>query len=65
MGDEKQGRKKRVRQKQTYQYHKNAVSISVYDPMAQTIPANVREELANSVWKIAQEHKLLINIADE
>jgi len=49
----------------TYRYKKSAISISVYDPTGATIPAEIREALSNSVWAIAQEHKLLINIADE
>jgi hypothetical protein len=58
-------RGKRSRPKQTYQHHKNAVSISVYDPTGTTIPIEVRQALENSVWELAQVNKLLINIAYE
>lgn len=57
--------KKRPRTRQTYQHHKNSVSISVYDPTGATIPGDVRKELEDSVWELAQQNKLLINIAYE
>lgn len=55
--------KRRTRTKPTYQHRTNAVCVSVYHPMGETIPANVRKEIEDSVWKVAQENKLLINIA--
>lgn len=58
-------KRKRPRARQVYQHHKNAVSISVYDPMGETIPADVRKELEDSVWAVAQTNKLLISIAYE
>lgn len=57
--------RKRQRAHQTYQYHKNAISVSVYDPTGATIPVEIREQLAQSVFDVAVAHKLLINIADE
>lgn len=55
--------KKRPRPKQTYKHHKNAVSVTVYHPMGETIPTEVRDAIAESVWAVANEHRLLINIA--
>jgi hypothetical protein len=49
--------------KQTYKYHVNAVCVSVYSPTGETIPAEVRKEIEDSVWSVANEHRLLINIA--
>lgn len=57
--------KKRPRRRQTYTHHKNAVSISVYDPTGQTIPVEVRKQLEQSVLDAALANKLLINIAYE
>lgn len=51
------------RRKPTYQHRTNAVCVSVYHPRGETIPAEVRKAIEDSVWKIAQENKLLINIA--
>jgi hypothetical protein len=65
MPDPKQQKVKRQRRRQTYQYHKSAVSISVYDPMGATIPVEVRKELEESVLAAALANKLLINIAYE
>lgn len=53
--------KKKV--KPTYKHRVNAVSVTVYHPTGETIPASVRKEIEESVWKVAQENKLLINIA--
>lgn len=57
--------KRRPRRKQVYQHHKNAVSISVYDPTGATIPAEARAELEQSVLDAALKNKLLISIAYE
>lgn len=56
---------RRPRKKQTYQYHKSAVSISVYDPTGTTIPVDIRKQLEDSVLETALAHKLLISIAYE
>jgi hypothetical protein len=56
---------KRQRRRQTYTHHKNAVSISVYDPAGATIPVEIRKELEESVLNAALTNKLLINIAYE
>ena len=61
--DAKPRSSKRNRTKQTYKHHTNAVSVTVYHPMGETIPAEVRRAIENSVWAVANEHKLLINIA--
>lgn len=55
--------RRRARVKPTYQHRTNAVCVSVYHPQGETIPAAVRKEIEDSVWKVAAEHKLLINIA--
>lgn len=55
--------RKRNRTKQTYKHHSNAVCVTVYHPMGDTIPAPVRRAIEESVWAVANEHKLLINIA--
>lgn len=57
--------RRRPRAKQTYQHHKNAVSITVYDPTGATIPPAVRGELEQSIFDVALANKLLINIAYE
>lgn len=57
--------KKRPRTKQTYTHHKNAVSVTVYSPTGETIPAEARAEVENSVWAVANQYHLLINIAYE
>jgi hypothetical protein len=57
--------KKRVRKAQTYSHKKNAVSVTVYSPTGDTIPAEARDEIENSVWEVASKHRLLINIAYE
>lgn len=54
-------KKKKV--KPTYRHRTNAVHVTVYHPAGETIPAEVRKEIEESVWKVAQENKLLINIA--
>jgi hypothetical protein len=64
-GETPKPRRRRPRTKQTYRYHKNAVSITVYDPAGQTIPAPVRKMIEESVWSVANAHGLLINIAHE
>lgn len=62
--NESKGRR-RPRAKQTYQHHKNAVSVTVYDPTGDTIPAPIRAELEQAVFDVALANKLLINIAYE
>lgn len=57
--------KKRPRTKQTYTHHKNAVSVTVYSPTGETIPAEARTEIEDSVWDAAAKWGLLINIAYE
>lgn len=57
--------KRRPRKKMTYQHHKSAVSISVYDPTGETIPPDVRALLEQSVLDVALANKLLISIAYE
>ena len=57
--------KRRPRTKQTYQHHKNAVSVTVYSPTGDTIPVEVRSRIEDSVWAVAQDNQLLINIAYE
>lgn len=49
--------------KQDYRHHNNAICISVYHPMGEDISAEVREELENVVWAVANRERLLINIA--
>ena len=63
MSEGKPQRRRRPRSRQTYQYHKNAVSVTVFHPMGETIPASVRKEIDESVWEVANKHRLLINIA--
>lgn len=60
----KQGRR-RPRTKQTYQHHKNAVCVTVYDPNGETIPAEVRDLIERSVFDVALANKLFISIAYE
>lgn len=55
--------RKRTRPKQTYRHHTNAVCVTVYHPMGETIPAAVRKEIEESVMNVALANKLLINIA--
>lgn len=55
--------KRRRRSAPTYQHKKNAVCVTVFNPTGDTIPADVRKEIEESVWKVAAENKLLINIA--
>lgn len=55
--------RKRKRNRQTYQYKANAVSVTVYHPMGDTIPAAIRREIEDSVFAVASENGLLINIA--
>ena len=55
--------KKRPRKQQTYSHKRNAVCVTVYSPTGDTIPAEVRKEIEDSVWQVAQSNKLLINIA--
>lgn len=57
--------KRRPRRKQTYQHHKSAVCISVYDPTGDELSLPVRELLENSVLDVALANKLLISIAYE
>lgn len=55
--------KRRKRTTPTYQHKKNAVCISVFDPRGETIPAEVRKTLEDSVCQVAKEHQLVINVA--
>lgn len=55
--------RKRNRPKQTYKHHTNAVCVTVYHPMGETIPAAVRKEIEESVMNVALSNQLLINIA--
>lgn len=55
--------KKRKRITPTYQHRKNAVCVTVYSLTGQTIPADVRKEIEESVWATAQKNGLVINIA--
>lgn len=55
--------KKRRARKPGYKHRTNAVHITVHSPTGETVPAAVRKEIEDSVWKVALEHKLLINIA--
>ena len=55
--------RKRNRTKPSYIHRTNAVCVTVFNPLGETIPAAVRKEIEESVWKVAQENKLLINIA--
>ena len=55
--------KRRRRTTPTYQHKKNAVCVTVFNPTGETIPAEVRKEIEESVWKVAASNKLLINIA--
>lgn len=51
------------RKQLTYQHKKNAVHVTVYSLTGDTIPAEVRKEIEESVWKVASTHQLVINIA--
>lgn len=51
------------RKKQTYRHIANAVSVTVYHPMGEEIPEEAIKEIEESVCKIAQNNRLLINIA--
>lgn len=55
--------KRRKRTTPTYQHKKNAVHVTVHDPHGDTIPAEIRKEIEDSVCKIAKDHSLIINIA--
>lgn len=55
--------KRRKRTTPTYQHKKNAVCVTVYHPHGDTIPAEVRKEIEDSVCTVAKHHKLLINTA--
>lgn len=55
--------KRRTRKYPTYQHRMNAVSVTVYSPTGETIPAAVRKEIEESVWAVAQKNQLLISIA--
>jgi len=54
---------KKKKSKPTYRHRTNAVHVTVYHPAGETIPVEVRKAIEDSVWKVAQENKLLINIA--
>jgi hypothetical protein len=56
-------KKKRRKPQQTYKWHKNAVSVTVYDPQGQNIPSQVRKEIEDSVFNVALANNLLISIA--
>lgn len=56
-------RKRSPRRKQDYKYHENAICLSVYSLTGDSISAEVREELENVVWAVANREKLVINIA--
>lgn len=56
-------RKRPRKQAPTYRHRKNAVSVTVYHPQGETIPAKVRDEVAESVTQVALTNGLLINIA--
>jgi hypothetical protein len=56
-------RQRPAKKKQDYKHHTNAVCISVYHPMGESLSAEVQEELANSIWAVANRECLLINIA--
>ena len=64
MSESSKGRR-RPRAKQTYQHHKNAVCVTVYDPNGETIPVEVREKIEQSVFDVALANKLFISIAYE
>lgn len=55
--------RKRTRPKQTYKHHTNAVCVTVYHPMGETIPAAVRRQIEESVLDVALSNQLLISIA--
>lgn len=55
--------RKRTRPKQTYKHHTNAVHLTAYHPMGETIPAPVRRELEEAVMKIVLENSLLMGVA--
>lgn len=56
-------KRKRNRKQLTYKHRINAVSVTVYDPAGSTIPAAVRKQIEESVWQVALENHLIINIA--
>jgi hypothetical protein len=56
-------KKRRKPQQTTYRWHKNAISVTVYDPQGQNIPSAVRKEIEDSVFNVALANKLLISIA--
>jgi hypothetical protein len=55
--------KRRRRQQPTYRHRTNAVCLTIHSPTGETIPADIRRALEDAVWAIANENKLLINIA--
>ena len=55
--------KRRRRNQPTYKHRTNAVCVTVHSPTGETIPANVRKEIEESVFNVAIANKLLINIA--
>jgi hypothetical protein len=55
--------KKRFPKNKVYQYHTNAVCMTVYHPMGDSIPVEARQEIEELVCKVAQEYKLLVDIA--
>lgn len=63
MEEQAKHKKGRRRNQQTYRHKTNAVSVTLYDPQGQTIPAEVRHQAEQAVLDVALANNLLINIA--
>lgn len=57
-------RKKHTRRpQQTYKHRTNALHFTLYDPQGQTIPAEVRHQVEETLTNYALQHNLLVGIA--